>query len=214
MQDAKTPDTMTIQPSRSVTVIFSPYHVGLHNHAVGAGPGRIRDYGLIPALEELGINIHEIKIDKVDDFQGDIGRSFELFRRTSKLVTAARNTGSFPIVVSGNCSATVGVLAGLSGSEELKTHELGCLWFDAHDDFNIPDTVLSGYFDGMPIAIMADQCWEALVKTIPGFKPLNLRRFIHCGLHDLNDLERARVVAAGYPVIWGGTERQADRLRR
>ena len=36
----------------------------------------------------------------------------------------------------------------------------------AHDDFNIPDTVLSGYFDGMPIAIMAGQCWKALIQLL------------------------------------------------
>jgi arginase len=160
------------------------------------------------ALQTLGVAVREVEVEPVDDFQGDIGRSFELFRRTARLVTAARNAGSFPVVLSGNCSASVGVLAGLSGSDGLKTREIGCIWFDAHDDYNVPDTVLSGYFDSMPIAIMAGECWKALVNTIPGYRPLSLERLIHCGLRDFNDLESARVAAAGYPVVWGKPERQ------
>ena len=61
----------------SVTVIFSPYHVGIHDHAVGTGPGRIREKGLPSKLQELGIAVHEVEIGRVDDFDGDIGRSFE-----------------------------------------------------------------------------------------------------------------------------------------
>jgi arginase len=194
----------------SVTVIFSPYHVGIRDHAVGAGPGCIREKGLLFQLQELGVAVHELEIGPVDGFDGDIGRSFEVFRRTARLVTAARDAGSFPIIVSGNCGASVGVLAGVSKSRGLKEEELGCVWFDAHDDFNVPDTVLSGYFDSMGIAIMAGQCWKALSKTIPGYKPLNLKKFVHCGLRDLNDIERSRVAEAGYPVIWGNTESHVD----
>jgi arginase len=201
---------MPTPPLHSVTVIFSPYHVGIRDHAVGAGPGRIREKGLVFKLQKLGIAVHEVEIEPVDGFDGDIGRSFEVFRRTAKLVTAARDAGSFPIVVSGNCGASVGVLAGLTGSRDLKEKELGCVWFDAHDDFNVPDTVLSGYFDSMGIAIMAGQCWKALSKTMPGYKPLDLKKFVHRGLRDLNDIERSRVAEAGYPVIWGNTESHVD----
>ena len=198
-------------PLQSLTVIFSPYHVGIRGHAVGAGPSRVRDQGLITALqEEVGISVHEREIGPVDDFEGDIGRSFEIFRRTAELVTAARNAKSFPVILSGNCSASVGVLAGLRGSTELGNTDVGCIWFDAHDDFNVPDTVLSGYFDSMPIAIMAGQCWKALAGTIPGFKPLDLKRFVHCGLRDVNEMEHARVIEAGYPVVWGGAAKHVD----
>lgn len=202
--------SMTASPFTSATVIYSPYHNGLHNHAVGAGPGQLRKWGLAAALQDLGITTHEVEIERVDGFKDDIGRSFELFRRTSKLVSAARSAKSFPIIISGNCGATVGVHAGLSGSEGLEDVEVGCIWFDAHDDFNIPDTVVSGYFDGMPVATMAGHCWKALRATIPGYKPLNLERFIHVGLREVNDLELERVTAAGYPVIWGSTERKVD----
>lgn len=194
---------MASSSCQSITLIYSPYHVGIHNQAVGAGPFQIKDQGLVSSLRGLGVTVHECEIEPVDDFEGDIGRSFEIYRRTSKLVTAARDTGSFPIVVSGNCGATVGVHAGLNGSKRVDQNEIGCIWFDAHDDFNVPDTMTSGYFDSQPVAIMAGQCWRALVETVPGYTPLNLNKLLHVGLRDLNDLELERVKNAGYPVIWG-----------
>lgn len=84
------------------------------------------------------------------------------------------------------------------------------MWFDAHDDFNTPDTVMSGYFDSMPIAMLAGQCWEGLLGTVPGHEAMDLERLVHVGMRDVNDLERARVVEAGFDVIWGSTEKKVD----
>ena len=114
----------------SITVIFSPYHVGFRGLAVGAGPVRLQSLGLIPALERLGVEVHQTELEPVDDFDGEIGRSFELFRRTSIAVANARESGSFPILLSGNCSASVGVWAGLhAASQAERTSQLGCVWF-------------------------------------------------------------------------------------
>jgi len=68
----------------SITIIFSPYHVGLRDHH---GPHRIRALGVIEELEKLGVTVHVVELPPVHDFEGEIGRSFELLRRTSKAVT-------------------------------------------------------------------------------------------------------------------------------
>jgi arginase len=145
--------------------------------------------------------------------EGEIGRSFELVRRISLAVTAARNQASFPIVLAGNCCTSVGVAAGLWASSDLKgAHDdaLGCVWFDAHDDYNVPDTVVSGYFDSQGIAMMAGECWKALLGTVPGFRPTQLRTVIHCGMRDVNDLERSRVEASDMGVVWGDATKKVD----
>lgn len=201
---------MSKVPLRSISLIFSPYHVGIRNQGPGAGPAFIRGRGLLPALKTLGLPIRELEIEPVDDSEGEIGRSFEVIRRTSKLVTQERNAGSFPIIFSGNCSASVGVAAGLAASENLKQEEIGCVWFDAHDDYNTPDTVMSGYFDSMPIAMLAGQCWKGLLKTVPGHRPLDLQRLVHVAMRDVTEVERARVVEAGFDVVWGSTEKKVD----
>lgn len=201
---------MSRAPLRRLSLIFSPYHVGIRVKGPGAGPGFLRARGLAKSLQDLGLPIHEVEIDPVDDFEGDIGRSFEVIRRTAKLVAQARQENAFPIVLAGNCSSAVGVAAGLHASGGYDGGQLGCVWFDAHDDFNTPDTVLSGYFDSMPIAMLAGQCWRGLLETVPGHRNLNLDRLVHVGMRDVNDLERARVEKAGFDVIWGNTEKKVD----
>ncbi|KAK4124544.1 Arginase/deacetylase [Parathielavia appendiculata] len=206
-------------PLTSVTIISAPYHVGLraspiHRSRVSEGPEYIKSAGLLSRLRDSGVTVHEVEIPPVaDDFEGEIGRTFEILRRLSRAVTAARNQSSFPIVLAGNCCASVGVAAGLWGSNDLteaKDDALGCVWFDAHDDYNIPDSVVSGYFDSQGIAMMAGECWKALLDTIPGFRPILLRNVVHCGMRDVNDLERARVEASDMGVVWGGERKSAD----
>ena len=87
---------------------------------------------------------------------------------------------SFPVVLAGNCCASVGVAAGLCAAAEeagqADKNSLRCVWFDAHDDYNISDTVVSGYFDSQGIAMMARECWKALMETVPGFRPVDTAR--------------------------------------
>jgi arginase len=53
-----------------------------------------------------------------------------------------------PLVVGGDCSLSLGVMAGL-----LRHHaRLGVVYFDADLDLNTPETTLSGVFDGMVLA--------------------------------------------------------------
>ena len=36
----------------------------------------------------------------------------------------------------------------------------GVVWFDAHGDFNTPESTIDGYFDGMPLAILTGGAWR------------------------------------------------------
>jgi arginase len=130
----------------SITIIFSPYHVGLRDHRVGDGPNRIRALGLIPKLQNLGVTVHMDEIPPVDDFEGEIGRSFEVLRRTSLAVSKARASNSFPFILSGNCMASVGAACGLG------IKDLNFIYFDAHDDMDTPSTNENGYFDAMGLS--------------------------------------------------------------
>lgn len=200
-------------PSKSVTIINSPYHVGVRSVGVGNGPGSLLIAGLVQTLYDQGVNVNIMDINPVDEFEGEIGRSFELLRRTSIAVTRVINEGSFPIILAGNCSSAVGVAAGIRGSERYKDRKdtLGCVWFDAHDDFNTPDVLASGYFDSMAVAMLANLCWKTLLTTIPNFHPMDLvSNLIHVGMRDVTDLERSRVVEEGFSIIWGSTTKKVD----
>lgn len=192
-------------PITSITIVFSPYHVGLRDHRVGDGPNRILEHGLVSRLQELGVSVDTHEIPRVDDFEGEIGRSFEVLRRTSLAVAAAQARNSFPLVLSGNCMASVGVACGLA------IPDLNFIYFDAHDDMDTPSTNQNGYFDAMGLSVLAGRSWHWHARQIPGFAPVDYAgRFLYVGLRDVNEAQRATVVEAGVDVIWGDAERAVD----
>ncbi|CAM1510433.1 Fc.00g007680.m01.CDS01 [Cosmosporella sp. VM-42] len=155
---------------------------------------------LILSLKKPGIAVlRVVHLDSVQTFEGDIGKSFELLHRTSKAVAEAMDSGSFPIVLAGNCCATVGVCAGIRGSE-----------FDAHHDYNTLDIITHGYFDSMGVSMLAGESWKGLLHTTPYFAPLDLSRdFIHVGMRD--EIHHKRILAAGFLTIRPFLTRKASR---
>lgn len=190
--------------ANAITIIFSPYHVGARDHRVGNGPHRIRSLGITQALEKLGVKIIFQEIDPVDEFEGEIGRSFELLRRISTAVTEAVAQNTFPLILSGNCMASVGAACGLN------INDLGFIYFDAHDDLDSPDVNENGYFDAMGLSMLRGESWKTLINTVPGYHPMTYRRFLYCGLRDQSEIQRQRVIEAGMTSIWGETERKVD----
>ncbi|KAH7386662.1 hypothetical protein DE146DRAFT_725696 [Phaeosphaeria sp. MPI-PUGE-AT-0046c] len=182
----------------SVTIIFSPYHVGLRDHRVGNGPHRILAMGVVDQLEKLGLTVHFVELPPVDDFEGEIGRSFEILRRTSNAVKDVCAKQSFPLVLSGNCMASAGIACGLN--EE----NLGWIYFDAHDDMDTPSTNMNGYLDAMGLSMLGGKSFHALANTIPGFSPKKYDKMIYCGLRDIEESQKETVRQAGADVIWGG----------
>lgn len=190
--------------SISITIIFSPYHVGLRDHRVGNGPHRILSLGIIKELESLGIQINITEIDSVDDFEGEIGRSFEIMRRISKAVTAAVLNDSFPLILSGNCMASAAAACGL------KIKDLAFVYFDAHDDLDSPDVNENGYFDAMGLSMLRGESWKTLMSTVPGYQPFSYERFLYCGLRDQSEIQKQRVLDAGMQAVWGSSEQKVD----
>lgn len=178
--------------------------MGLRDHRVGDGPNRLRALGVLGRLKSLGLTVKIEEIDRVDDFEGEIGRSFEVLRRTSNAVARAVANDSFPLVLSGNCMASVGVACGLA------IQDLGFIYFDAHDDMDTPSTNTNGYFDAMGLSMLAGKSWNAHTKTINGFEPREYNKFVYCGLRDTDQGQQQTVLESGADVIWGNVEHKVD----
>jgi arginase len=66
-------------------------------------------------------------------------------------------------VLSGNCNtAAIGAIAG-AGPEDL-----GIVWFDAHGEFNTPETTTTGFIDGMGLAIAVGAAGGRWQRACPG----------------------------------------------
>jgi arginase len=70
------------------------------------------------------------------------------------------------VVLGGDCTAHAGALAGLCRARPGAT--LAIAWFDAHGDFNTPDTTPSGNVWGMPFAMLLGRGDDVLVAAADG----------------------------------------------
>lgn len=68
-----------------------------------------------------------------------------------QVAAAVQGQAEPPLVVSGDCTTSLGVLAGL----QRRGQDVGIVWFDAHADFHTEHSTTSGYLGGMPLALAA-----------------------------------------------------------
>jgi arginase len=166
-----------------IQLIQVPYDSGHKEVRTGRGPGYFLRHRLDDILRNEGHTVGSEQIKAKDSFTTEVGTSFALNRLLAERVNAARRKGRFPIVLAGNCNSCLGTIAGI-GEENL-----GVIWLDAHGDFNTPETTLSGFFDGMGLAMAAGQCWKPLLGALPGFHAISEENIVHIAARDLDPAE-------------------------
>jgi arginase len=172
----------------AIALIAVPYEVSRLRDGVGRGPERLLAGGAAEALEAAGATVDTEVVELTDKFSNEIGACFELIRRVRGRVDAALRGGAFPVVLSGSCCfAALGAVAAMEESAP------GVVWFDAHGDFNTPETTTFGYVDGMGLAVLTGDAWQAMHRTVPGAKPLPESAIVLAGARDFDDDEARRL---------------------
>ncbi len=157
------------------------------------------------ALRGSGHQVDSLSIESRAALTTEIGTAFELNRLLAGQVSAAVSSNSFPLVLAGNCNSALGILAGIG------QHRLGVIWLDAHGDFNTPDTTLSGFLDGMGLAMATGRCWRSLLNTIPGFSPIPEANIVHIGARDLDPEEQQLLQESEIELVRAGEQESALR---
>lgn len=179
-----------------IQLLLVPYDSGHRGVRMGAGPEALLEAGLERTLRDSGHSVHtKVAELSADSWHAEIQTGFELMRMLASAVRQAREAGRFPIVLAGNCNTAVGTLAGLGPDST------GVAWFDAHGDFNTPETTRSGFLDGTAVAIITGRCWAQLAATIPGFAPVADERVCLIGTRDLDSLESALLDESSVDII-------------
>ena len=119
-------------------------------------------------------------------------------RHLAELIAEERREGNFVIALESDCSATMGALAGLQLSG---VKRIGMVWYDAHADFNTPETTLSGMLGGMPVAISAGLCLERLRAQSGLESPIDPHDIVMVGLRDVDPLEMELVKSHGVETV-------------
>jgi arginase len=184
---------------RSVSIFAVPYDSGHRALRMGAGPQHFLSNGMENALAATGHAVSSEILEARSSFLTEITTTFELLGEVARRVRGAAGSGDLPLVLSGNCIATVGVVAGLAGAWQQE--ELGVVWFDGHADFNTPETTTSASLDGMGLATAVGHCWVQIARTIPGFRPVREDNVVLVGGRGADSPEKERLRDSGVSVV-------------
>ncbi len=180
-----------------------PYSLGREAMGSGLGPGRLLDAGLPALLQHSGHLARVVHVRRAEDFRHEIGAAFDVSRTLAGSVREAIEGGAFPLALAGDCSACLGILAGMIGGRT------GIVWFDSHGDFNTPETTVTGFLGGMPLAAAVGRCWTALCAAIPGFQPILESRVVLCDARALDRREEEELRTSAVRVV---DARRVERL--
>lgn len=78
-------------------------------------------------------------------------RMATLYEQVAAAVAAEAGAGRVPLVMSGDCTTSLGTVAGLQRTGIAPA----LVWFDAHGDLQSPETSASGYLGGFPLRQLA-----------------------------------------------------------
>jgi len=170
-----------------IQILVVPYDSGHHRWRCGLGPEHLLNAGLVAHLQREGHVVAEVQVIEDDPAYrpAEIRTAFELVRRLALAVRAAHDAGRFALVLSGNCNTAVGTLSGLTPSRR------ATFWFDAHGDYNTPETTTTGFLDGMGLTMAVGRCWDRMLATVPGFQPAEEEASFLLGARDLDPPEAA-----------------------
>src|SRR6185295_2705482 len=105
-------------------------------------------------------------------------------------------------------SIAIGTLAGVAKHFRARQETVGLIWFDAHADFNTPQTSPSGNVHGMPMAAIMGYGSRSLTHIFefsPKVEPANA---VMVGIRDVDAQERELVKKSGVRVF---TMKEIDR---
>jgi arginase len=172
-----------------VSLIYVPYDLDEYRVGMGLAPEAMKDAGLLEHLHSEKIWVKE-EMEAPANL-GEVERMMRLGRlekAVSELVVHACEKQTLPVIIGGDCLSAIGVCAGLRRC--LGQEAFGIAWFDAHGDFNTPETTLSGYLGGMPLASVCGYGLENLRQNAGLETPVDEEHVMILGVRDLDAPEK------------------------
>ena len=202
---AVVPTTATCQaePDRwtRASIIQMPFTGARNVPELSDNPAYLYGNGITDTIRAMGFNlVPERTVALTPEEDGEYGpwhRMGLANGHLAEMVAGNWRSGTLTVGLLGNCTSVIGVLGGLqhSGAEgELRT--VGLVFIDAHGDFNVPETTLSGMLGGMPVAVSAGMALHNLRRE-SGLDPgIPTEHIVMGAVRDLDPLERELVEAS------------------
>jgi arginase len=190
-------------------LIGVPSSAGAHGPGQEKAPFALRKAGLLGALREAGLDLDDLGDlpvvrfgpDRANRKRQSQSRVVKVARQVADTVAAAVERELIPIVLGGDCTITLGVVAGLLRHQP----DLGLIYFDGDADLTTPETTHSGIFDSMGVSHLIGNGAPELAHIGPRFPLLPQDRIALFGFHPYEiEPEESRLLEASamlqYPV--------------
>jgi arginase len=190
-----------------LALIGVPSSAGAHWPGQEQTPRYLREAGLVDRLAATGLQVMDLgdlplvrfRPDRGQRQQQNLSAVVDVAQQVAGQVDRTLQQGAIPLVVGGDCTLELGVVAGFLRH----TPDLGLLYFDGHVDLNTPATSSSGILDSMGVAhlIGAPGTVESLSRLGGRFPMLPVEQIALFGynLHEMNPPERDML--AQYPFV-------------
>jgi arginase len=185
-----------------------PTSAGTHGPGQEKAPGALRAAGLVRALEAAGVEVEDggdlpvamYRAAVADPRQRDLDGVADVAGRVAGRVAEVLDRKMTPLVLGGDCTITLGVVAGFARHGD----DLGLLYFDGDADLSIPATTSSGVLDSMVVAHLLGEGAPALARLGPRTPLLPADRLVLFGFDDPDDLGEAQqaLLARHGPTAW------------
>lgn len=141
-----------------VVLLGVPSSAGAHHAGQDLAPGVLRSRGFVDRLVAAGLNVEDrgdvgaevFAVDHQNPTQRNITAVLRVARGIADAVEQARSDGAVALVLGGDCTITVGVVAGVQRVDPTA----GVLYFDGDADLNAPERTRSGILDATGVAHM------------------------------------------------------------
>jgi arginase len=179
---------------RPVTIIGAATSAGTHHAGQEQAPDALRAAGLLERLVRAGITVTDhgnvvnetFRVDHGHPRARNLAATVRAAQAVADAVESAAGGGSLALVLGGDCTITLGVLAGLQRVDP----EAALAYFDGDADLGTPEAG-SGILDAMGIAHLLGLAETDLTGLFASRPPLAERRLAMLG-YDETDPESYR----------------------
>ncbi|MBA3415150.1 MAG: arginase family protein [Chloroflexia bacterium] len=188
-------------------IVSVPYRYDARGEGLGAGPDALLRAGIGRRLTAKGMAVGEPREALVPEADLEAGRTAvnigKLGARAAALVAAGCHAGRAVLILAGDDTVAVGVVAGAQIAAGPGA-TVGLVWLDAHGDFNTPETSYSGILAGMPVAVIAGLAGPLWRDAAGLAAPLPTDRILLAGIRDLDEKEEALLRATNVRIVRAG----------
>ncbi|XP_049941277.1 arginase, hepatic [Schistocerca serialis cubense] len=186
--------------TQKVSVIGVPFNKGQPKPGVSKGPQKLRDAGLIGALQSVNLNVQDVgdvvyepipNLPPLENYH-NIAHVAACQKEVSNHVREIVSSGHMCLTIGGDHSITAGSITGSVNGLGDKLPII--LWIDAHADINTMSTSPSGNAHGMPVALLLKEIAETWLPDLPAMEwlvpKLSVKDIGYIGLRDVDSGER------------------------